>query len=352
MINKIDIEKLERFSKGLSDAEEEKYIHSLFSKNEGNLEFKQHILKEFDEYLKNNQEEDHNLSYLLDRIHHAIHKNESRKKPTLVRRIYNWYAVAAAVLLIPMLISGGIWFLTQSQEETVIAEASVSSTLFAPMGSRISFTLPDGTKGWLNSGSSLEYSLPFNQNRQIAVLGEAWFDVAHDTDHPFEITVGNSKVKVLGTKFNLNAYPDDKYIEVVLEEGKVEFSVSVCTSSIEMKPDERLVFSDGAINIDKTEAAKYAAWKEGKLVFRGDPMAEVARRIERWYNVEVELVDKELEKYVIRGTFQDDSLEEVFRYLSMTSPITYRISDRKMLGDGTWQKQKVLLYKKIVNNSN
>ena len=113
-----------------------------------------------------------------------------------------------------------------------------------------------------------------------------------------------------------------------------------------MKPDERLVFSDGAINIDKTEAAKYAAWKEGKLVFRGDPMAEVARRIERWYNVEVELVDKDLEKYVIRGTFQDDSLEEVFRYLSMTSPIRYRITDRKMLADGTWQKQKVLLYKK------
>ncbi len=346
MINKTDIEKLDRFSKGLSNAEEEKYVHSFFSENEESVEFKQHIQNDFDEYLKKNPDENHNLSYLLDRIHHIIHKNESHKKDRVVKRIYQWYSAVAAILLIPIVIAGGIWFAEQKQQEAIVVEAPVSSTLFAPMGSRISFTLPDGTQGWLNSGSSLEYQIPFNRNRHIALLGEAWFDVAHDADHPFEITAGNSKVKVLGTKFNLNAYPEDKYIEVVLEEGKVEFSVSGQSSAVEMKPDERLVFSEGAININKTEAAKYAAWKDGKLVFRGDPMGEVARRIERWYNVDVELIDKELEKYVIRGTFQDDSLEEVFRYLSMTSPIRYRITDRKMFPDGTWQKQKVLLYKK------
>lgn len=346
MINKTDIEKLERFSKGLSSAEEEKYIHSLFSENEGNGDFKQHIQKDFDEYLKNNPDENHNLSYLLDRIHHIIHKKESQKKAKAVKRIYQWYSAVAAVLLIPMLIAGGIWFAAHKQQEAIVVEAPVKSMLFAPLGSRISFSLPDGTQGWLNSGSSLEYQIPFNNNRQIAILGEAWFDVAHDANHPFEISAGNSTVKVLGTKFNLNAYPEDKYIEVVLEEGKVEFSVPGRASTIEMKPDERLVFSHGAIKIDNTNASKYAAWKEGKLVFRGDPMAEVARRIERWYNVEVELVDKELENYVIRGTFQDDSLEEVFQYLKMTSPIRYRIQDRKMLGDGTWQKQKILLYKK------
>jgi ferric-dicitrate binding protein FerR (iron transport regulator) len=346
MIHQSDIEKLERFSKGLSDAEEEKYIHSLFLENEGDTEFKQHILEDFNEYLKTNPEENHNLSYLLDRIHHTIHTNESRKKQTLVKRIYNWYSIAAAVLLIPMLIAGGIWFAEQNRYDDIVAEAPVTSTLYAPLGSRISFSLPDGTKGWLNSGSSIEYSLPFKFNRQIAVLGEAWFDVAHDNNHPFEITAGDSKVKVLGTKFNLNAYPEDKYIEVVLEEGKVEFSVPGLSSNIEMKPDERLVFKGGAVNINVTDASKYAGWKEGKLIFRGDSLAEVARRIGRWYNVDVELVDKYLEEYVIRGIFQDDSLEEVFRFLSMTSPIRYRIIDRKLTADGTWQKQKILLYKK------
>ncbi len=345
MFSKIDIEKLERFRKGLSDAEEEKYIYSIFTENEGNIEFKHHILKEFDEYQKNNPEEDYNLNYLLDKIHHVIHKNESRKKLTVVKRIYKFYTFAAAVLLIPLLIAGSIWMLSQNQQEKVITEAPITSTLYAPVGSRISFTLPDSTKGWLNSGSSLEYSIPFNKNRQIVVSGEAWFDVYHNSEYPFEIIAGKSKIKVLGTKFNLNAYPEDKYIEVALEEGKVEFYVSGQESAIEMKPNERLVFSEGAIDIDNTNAVKYAAWKDGKLVFRGDPMVEVARRIERWYNVSVELVDKELENYTIRGTFQDDSLEEVFRYLSMTSPIRYKIQNRKMQTDGTWQKQKVLLYK-------
>jgi ferric-dicitrate binding protein FerR (iron transport regulator) len=348
MINKKDIEKLERFSKGLSNAEEEKYIHSLFSDNEGNGEFKKLIHDDFDDYLKSNPDENHNISYLLDRIHHIIHKKDSLKKENMGKKIYQWYSAVAAVLLIPILVAGGLWFAKQMQQSSIMVEAPVKSTLFAPLGSRISFSLPDGTIGWLNSGSSLEYSLPFNNNRQIAILGEAWFDVAQDVNHPFEITTGNSKVKVLGTKFNLNAYPEDKYIEVVLEEGKVEFSVSGRTSVIEMKPDERLVFKEGAINIDKTDAAKYAAWKEGKLMFRGDPMDEVARRIERWYNVDIELVDKELDKYVIRGTFQDDSLEEVLRLLSMTSPIRYSIFERKLQDDGTIQKKKVLIYKKDI----
>jgi ferric-dicitrate binding protein FerR (iron transport regulator) len=346
MIQKLDIEKLERFSKGLSDKTEAQYISSFFSENEDNSEFENHLQIKFDEYIKNNPDEDYNLSYLLDRIHHIIHKNENKKKQTVVRRIYSWYTAAAAVLLIPILIFGGIWFFNKNPETLSIAESPSIYTLFAPMGSRISFTLPDGTQGWLNSGSSLEYSLPFNANRKVVVLGEANFNVTHDVSHPFEITAGKSKVKVLGTKFNLSAYPTENRVEVVLEEGKVEFSTEGLSSAIQLLPNERLILSNGSINIDKTEAGKYSAWTEGKLVFRGDLMAEVARRIERWYNVEVELVDKDLEKYIIRGTFQDDSLEDVFRYLGMTSPIRYRITDRKMLADGTWQKQKVLLYKK------
>lgn len=348
MFNQKDIEILDRFSKGLSNTEEEKYILTLFTENEGNSEFKLNILMQFDEYLQNHPEDKHNLTYLLDRIHHIIHTNENQKKVTIVKRIYRWYSLAAAVLLIPLLMAGGIWFAEQNQEEPILTESPVTSILFAPLGSRISFSLPDGTNGWLNSGSSLEYSLPFNKNRQVNILGEVWFDVAHDANHPFEIAAGNSKVKVLGTKFNLNAYPEEDYIEVVLEEGKVEFSATGNSSKVMMKPNERLVFNAGAINIEKTDASKFAAWKEGKLVFRGDPMKEVARRIERWYNVDMELVDKELEQYVIRGIFQDDSLDEVMRYLSMTSPIRYRIIDRKQLDDGTIQKKKVILYKKKV----
>lgn len=346
MIQQSDIDKLDRYCKGGIDDEEKQYIYSLFSINEENKEFRKYFLSQWNDSIKEHKDDNYNLSYLLDRIHHKIHFNENWKKKTVIRRIYRWYSVTAAILLIPLLIASAIWFITKSQKETLIAENSVTSTLLAPLGARISFSLPDGTNGWLNSGSSLQYNIPFTNNRQVTIMGEAWLDVAHDGAHPFEITAGDSKVKVLGTKFNLNAYPKEKCIEVVLEEGKVEFSVSGRLSAIEMKPDERLVFKDGIVNISNTFASKYSAWKEGKLIFRGDPMIEVARRIERWYNAEVELVGGEFEDYAIMGTFQDDSLEEVLRYISMTSPIRYRILDRRIIDDGTLQKQKVLIYHK------
>ncbi len=348
MIKQTDIEKLQRFRRGLSDNDEAQYIYSLFSENENNRGFEQHIRNEFTEHFNAGPGEDHNSAYLLDRIHHIIHKSENHKKQTAIKRIYKWYSAAAAVFLIPLLLAGGFWFAMHNQEKIVVAEDSVKTTLFAPMGSRISFSLPDGTRGWLNSGSSLEYQIPFSGNRQVAIKGEVWLDVAQDELHPFEIKAGGSKVKVMGTKFNISAYPEDSYVEVVLEEGKVEFSASGLLTGVELRPDERLVLSRGIMNVFPTNATKYSAWIEGKLVFRGDPMAEVARRIERWFNVDVELVDKELENFVIRGTFQDDSLEEVFRYLSMTSPIRYRILDRKILADGTWERGKVLVYHKKI----
>jgi ferric-dicitrate binding protein FerR (iron transport regulator) len=134
----------------------------------------------------------------------------------------------------------------------------------------------------------------------------------------------------------------------VLEEGKVEFTLQEHSCVAELKPNERLMYNNDSVRITITEPSKYSAWVEGKLMFRGDPMPEVARRIARWYNVEVELVDKDLDKDVIRGTFQDDSLEDVLYYISLTSPIRFRIIERKILDNGTYQKKKVLLYRKNI----
>jgi len=351
MLQKTDIEKLERFSRGLSDPEEDRYIYSLFSDLEESRSLEEHLHSGWNEYLKDHPEQPQELDYLLDRIHHIIHNRESWKEQTLVRKIYRWYSVAAAILLVPLLIAGGLWIADKSADPPLMTEQRVTSTLIAPMGSRIAFSLPDGTKGWLNSGSSMEYSLPFSNHRQVSLLGEAWFEVAPDPENPFEIAAGKSKIRVLGTKFNVNAYPAEDYLEVALDEGKVEFSLPGMTAPVVLKPDERLVFRNNAITMGITDAAKYAAWVEGKLVFRGDPMPEVARRLERWYNVKVEIMDKDLENDVIRGTFQDDSLEEVLRLLSMTSPIRYRIVERKALEDGSFEKEKVLLYRKKLKKS-
>jgi hypothetical protein len=110
MIQQSDIEKIVRFSKGLSDAEETRYVYSLFAEKEDSNELKYYIKEEWKMYFENNEGVNYNLSHLLDSIHHRIHVIENRKKQSITRKIYRWYSVAAAVLLIPLLIAGGIWF--------------------------------------------------------------------------------------------------------------------------------------------------------------------------------------------------------------------------------------------------
>ena len=343
---KEEIEKIERYINGLSDKNERNYIESLFSNGENNGSLRHIIQKDWDNVVRNESVSNTDLSHLLDKVHHIIRKNETLRKKKPLQRLMSIYMKAAAILLLPLLIAGGLVFSFLGKDGVPAIENEVKSTIYAPMGSRVSFNLPDGTSGMLNSGSSLTYSLPFAKNRQISLEGEAWFRVISDKKNPFEINTGNSFVKVLGTSFNLSAYPSENYVEVVLQNGEVEFTNKENNEKVTLNPSERLILQDGKINKSVTDPTKYNAWIEGKLVFRGDPMVEVARRIERWYNVDVVLADKELENYSFRATFEDDKLINVLQLLSLTSPIKYQMSTPKLLADGTYEKVKITFYMK------
>jgi len=344
MLKQEEFEKIERYINGLSDNREKNFVESLFTEGESNNDLRILLKKEWDIKLRDSSPSEVNLSHLLDRVHHIIRKKEILKKQKPLQKFIRVYMKAAAILVLPLLVAGGLICNYLNNTGKTAPDQQVSSIIYAPMGSRVSFNLPDGTTGMLNSGSHLSYSLPFNSNRQVKLEGEAWFDVTRNEEYPFEISAGNSSVKVLGTSFNMCAYPEENYIEVVLQQGKVEFQDNKDDEKVMMLPLERLVFQNGNISKSVTDPAKYNAWTEGKLVFRGDPMAEVARRIERWYNVKVTLADKELEKYSFRATFQDDSLEEVLRFLSMTSPIRYKITPRELKIDGTFEKEKATIF--------
>jgi len=338
-----DFDKIERYIKGEADDSERKYVESLFLNCEDNFTLRHLLEKDFNVMLTDTSASEVNLSNLLDRVHHKIRKNEILERQKPLQKFIRIYMRAAAILLLPLLVAGGLVYSYLGNHGKTTDDRHVTSTIYAPLGSRVSFNLPDATTGMLNSGSHLSYSLPFTNNRQIKLDGEAWFEVCHDEDHPFEISTGNSKVKVLGTSFNVSAYPAENYVEVVLQQGKVEFQDNKGDEKVTMLTSERLVFHDGKISKSISDPAKYNAWTEGKLVFKGDLMVEVARRIERWYNVKVELTDKELEKYSFRGTFEDDKLEDVLHYLAMTSPIKYKIIPSVMLSDGTFKKETVTI---------
>jgi ferric-dicitrate binding protein FerR (iron transport regulator) len=341
-----ELEIIDRYIKGTACDSERKFVESLLAEGEANLYLRNCLERDWNSFPDQSESSEADLSHLLDRIYHSIRKNETNRTLKPLHKILRVYKKAAAILLIPMVLAGWLFYSFQYDKEQIIEGERASARIFAPMGSRVSFNLPDGTRGMLNSGSYLEYYTPFVSDRKVKLEGEAWLDISHDDGHPFEISTGSSVVKVLGTRFNISAYPAENYIEVVLDTGKVEYHNNITGEETILLPSERLVCNKGRASKSVVDPEKYNAWTEGKLIFRGDPMAEVARRIERWYNVKIVIADKELEKYSFRATFQDDKLEDVLTFLSMTSPIRYEISSRKLLPDGTLEKQRVTIYKK------
>jgi len=341
-----ELEIIDRYIKGTACDSEIKFVESLLVEGETNLYLRDCLEKDWNSFLDQNISSEADLSHLLDRIYHKIGMKETSRPLKPLQKMLLIYKKAAAVLLIPIVLAGLFFYSLQYDKEQNIKGESASTRIIAPMGSRVSFNLPDGTRGMLNSGSYLEYSAPFVSDRKVKLEGEAWLDISHDDKHPFQITTGSSIVKVLGTRFNISAYPAENYIEVVLDTGKVEYHNNISGENIILLPSERLVCHEGRTSKSVVDPEKYNAWIEGKLIFRGDPMADVVKRIERWYNVKIVIADKELEKYSFRATFQDDKLEDVLSFLSMTSPIRYEISSRKLLPDGTLEKQIVTIHKK------
>lgn len=345
MIRNEDIEKIDLYINGLADESEKKYVESLFLNGEKNHYLRNSLNKEWDKMNRDTNADGIILGHLLDRIHHIIRTKEAMKRQKPLQKFRLIYMKVAAIMLLPVLLAGGLVYWTMSARNRVQPDQQVSTMITAPLGARVSFNLPDGTKGMLNSGSSLSYSLPFNSNRHIKLEGEAFLEVSHDEHHPFDIATGNSTVEVLGTTLNVSAYPAENYIEVVLQKGEVNFTDKNGNEKISLLPSERLVYENGKTAKSIVDPAKYDGWTKGKLIFRDDPMAEVARRIARWYNVEIELADTGLLGYSFRATFEDDRLEDVLRFISMTSPIRYTIAPRRMMPDGTFKKVKVTIYK-------
>jgi ferric-dicitrate binding protein FerR (iron transport regulator) len=341
--NKEDEEKIRSYVSGSSLPGVDEEVRTMFAGGESNKAMREMLEEDWNNICRGETSSPPHLDLLLDRIHHRIRMAEYRKSKRLTQRISIFYARAAAVLLVPLMLAGGYLLYRGTLNDN---PGQTISSIYAPRGSRVEFTLPDGTKGMLNSGSTLTYGLPFVSKRDVTLTGEAWFEVKADEKHPFAVDAGDVKLKVVGTSFNVSAYPDENYVEVVLDKGKVLLGCNSFDGEIIMKPSERFVLENGSVIREIADPSKYSAWTTGKLVFRSDSMSEVARRIERWYNVKVELMDQDLEKYSFRATFEDDPLEEVLRFLAMTSPIRYEIVPGILNSDSTYVKSIVRIYLK------
>ena len=235
----------------------------------------------------------------------------------------------AAVLTLPLL-AFAIWSLFFQENKKASVEMAQNDItwqeIYSPVGMRSHVVLPDGSNLWLNAGSEVKYSIPFTrENREVKLSGEAFLEVVKNEQSPFVVKTGNAEVEVLGTQFNVNAYPGSDRIEVALKEGKVKFSIHDDTGSnksCEMKANDFLQFNveNKKANLKNTNIEKYIAWHRNVMILDDTPIEEVARMLEQWYGVKVILKDESIKRYKFTTTFDNEPLFRVLELLELSSP--------------------------------
>jgi ferric-dicitrate binding protein FerR (iron transport regulator) len=192
--------------------------------------------------------------------------------------------------------------------------------------------LPDGTKVWLNSSSSLTYPVIFKgKERGVELTGEAYFEVAKNAASPFFVKTSSQTIKVLGTHFNINSYQDEKSVKTTLLEGSVEVTGNGTRQITSLKPGQQAVNSAGNIKIiSDADIDEAVAWKNGKFLFRNTDLQTVMRQLSRWYDVEVTYQGVVAAKHYRGRISRNVPVSQVFEILK-TSGVNFIINGRTII---------------------
>lgn len=263
----------------------------------------------------------------------------------LIRRIFSKrfiFAYAASITL------ALVFFLPKHADQTGVQSEQVIS---AQNGSRSKILLPDGTTVWLNGGSKLYYDYEFaGPLREVRLVGEAFFDVAQMKGRPFIVHTGKIDIKVHGTAFNVKYYQDDTKIETTLLHGKIEVTdhTNALTKSIFLSPSQKLIIPvkeasiiSNAKKVNPYEVVKLdkrikerdlveTAWIYNRIEFRGEKFDELAKKLERWYNVEVKFEDESVKALTFNGSFERETVEQAFGALQRVGTFKFKIEGREI----------------------
>jgi ferric-dicitrate binding protein FerR (iron transport regulator) len=288
---------------------------------------------------------------LLDKIHHKINLKEyngEKGKYLILKKAANWFSKAAAILILPML--GVMLYLMtdNSSKPGMFVENSIDTLeVIAPIGSRTVVQLTDGTEVNLNYGSRIKYPREFSgDKREIQLIGEGYFDVAHNPNKPFVVKTGKLNIKVLGTEFNVQAYPGEDHVATTLVNGKVKLEELDPDGNVKpigaMEPGQHVNYhlNSGEIESFSGNIEKYVAWKEGKLIFDNEPITAVTTQLSRMFNVDI-LVADDVKDLTYTVTLLDEPLFFILDLMTETTPVTYTVSRRTKRSDGTYTKQQI-----------
>ncbi len=210
----------------------------------------------------------------------------------------------------------------------------VYNELRVPIGAEYQLILSDGTKVWLNSQSYLRYPVFFlNNNREVELIGEAFFEVAPDTKRPFFVRLNNHvSVEVLGTSFNVRSYPDEENIETVLEQGKVRMGDD--KSHIVLKAGMRAVYkcAEKDLTAEKVNTALYTSWRLGHFVFQEERLESILNRLSKWYNIQVFFSNKAAKDLIFSGNIRRyETIVKLLDALEISGNVDFDIQEETVI---------------------
>lgn len=198
-------------------------------------------------------------------------------------------------------------------------------TIFVPPGQRAELTLTDGTKVWLNAKTTFTFPNKFTAcSRNVTLDGEGYFEVTKDTEKPFTVKTEKYDIKVLGTEFNVTAYSASPVFETSLLKGAVEVSSPKTNTRISLEPNTRTYIENGVLKKGVIEHQTYFLWKEGLICFFDEPVGKMIDKLELYYDVKINVQNKQLLKNRYSGKFRTkDGVEHVLRVLQLSNKFTY-----------------------------
>ena len=239
------------------------------------------------------------------------------------------YAAVVAIIIAVGCIS--YW-----QGEVNVKDTFADISVEAPLGSKTKLYLPDGTLVWLNAGSRMTYSQGFGvDNRKVELEGEGYFEVKRNEKIPFFVKTKDLQLQVLGTKFNFRDYPEDHEVVVSLLEGKVGLN-NLLREEKEavLSPDERAVLNkaNGLLTVESVTASNASQWTDGYLFFDEELLPDIAKELERSYNVKIHIANDSLKTFRFYGSFvrREQNIQEVLEALASTEKMQYKIEERNI----------------------
>jgi ferric-dicitrate binding protein FerR (iron transport regulator) len=229
---------------------------------------------------------------------------------------------------------GTLWA-TGSDVRTLVAqgagaEPTAMNKLIVPAGRRSSVTMPDGSTVWVNAGSTLEFPSHFDaESRAIRVEGEVYIEAAHDPARPLSVYTDGFTVRVLGTRFNVSAYSDQRRRTVTLVEGSVDV-VLPAGGTTTLRPDDMLVVEDHVVRVERVDAERATSWRNGILDFDGQTLASILGSVSRYYGVEIECEGADGISLSGKLLLFND-IETTLDNIAAIAPLTWRVDNGRIV---------------------